>query len=106
MNEIVNKFLLVGDKFMPENLPTVLANHLLKRMNTKFIKKQQIKEKIYQNEPDEACFQHNIAYAGLRICLEEWLLLKYYVIKHVIFLKIQNIDIIVDLIQWFLNFLI
>ena len=70
MNEIVNKFLLVGDKFMPENLPTVLANHLLKRMNTKFIKKQQIKEKIYQNEPDEAYFQHNIAYAGLRICLK------------------------------------
>ena len=70
MNEIVYKFLLVGDKFMPENLLTVLADHLLKRMNTKFIKKQQIKEKIYQNEPDEACFQHNIAYTGLRICLK------------------------------------
>ena len=41
MNDIINKFLLVGDKFMPEmhlrqpGLPTVLVDHLQKIKNTK-----------------------------------------------------------------------
>ena len=69
MNEIVNKFLLAGDKFMPE-------------MNLKqpdftysacgpFIKNKERIEKfmqtgntifIYKNELDKACFQHDMAY--------------------------------------------
>ena len=69
MNEIVNKFLLVGDKFMPEM-------HLKQsgfRCNTwgPFTKNKQRIEKfmetgntnfIYKNELDKACFQHNMAY--------------------------------------------
>ena len=43
----------------------------------------------------------------LSICLEEQLLIKYYMIKHLVWLKIQNmIDINVELLQWFIDFLI
>ena len=43
----------------------------------------------------------------LIIQLEEQLLIKYCVIKHLILLKIQNeIDIKEVLLQWFINFLI
>ena len=42
-----------------------------------------------------------------RISAEEQLLIKYYVIKHLILLKIQNMmDINVDLLQWSIKFLI
>ena len=70
MNNIINKFLLVGDKFMPEM-------HL---RQPKFVysacgpftrHKERIKEfkrtgdtrYVYRNELDKACFQHNSAYA-------------------------------------------
>ena len=43
----------------------------------------------------------------LRICQEEQLLIKYYVIKRLILLKIQIIMVIKEvLLQWFVNFLI
>ena len=42
----------------------------------------------------------------LHIETEEQLLIKYYAIKHLILLKIQNMmDINVYLLQWFINFL-
>ena len=41
----------------------------------------------------------------LKIYLEEQLLIKYYMIKHLLLLKIQiMMDINVDLLQWFTNF--
>ena len=49
MNEIVNKFLLAGAKFMPkmhlsEDLPIVLLDHLLKqRKNSKFQTNKRLK---------------------------------------------------------------
>ena len=69
MNEIVNKFLLVGDKFMPEM-------HLKQPGFTysacgPFTKNKERIEKfmqtgntdfIYKNELDKACFQHDMAY--------------------------------------------
>ena len=75
MNEIVNKFLLAGDKFMPEmqlKQPTSL-NKLgfpysacepftkNKRKNTK-IKKTTTGDSryIYRNELDKACFQYDM----------------------------------------------
>ena len=48
MNEIVSKFLLAGDKFLPEmhlstDLPTVVADHLLKtKKEKKNLRKQEI----------------------------------------------------------------
>ena len=69
MNEIVNKFLLVGDKFMPEihlkqpgftdsgcssfTKSKEKIGKIFQTGNTDF---------IYRNELDKACFQHDIAY--------------------------------------------
>ena len=69
MNEMVNKLLLVGDKFMPEM-------HLKQPGFTysacgPFTKNKERIEKfmqtgntdfIYKNELDKACFQHDMAY--------------------------------------------
>ena len=69
MNEIVNKYLLAGDKFMPEL-------HLKQPGFTysacgPFTKNKERIEKfmqtgntdfIYKNELDKACFQHDMAY--------------------------------------------
>ena len=69
MNEIVNKFLQVGDKFMPEM-------HLKQSGFTysafvPFTKNKERIEKfmqtgntnfIYKSELDKACFQHDMAY--------------------------------------------
>ena len=69
MNEIINKFSLIGDKFMPEM-------HLKQPGFTysacgPFIKNKERIEKfmqtentdfIYKNELDKACFQHDMAY--------------------------------------------
>ena len=69
MNEIVNKFLLAGNKFMPEM-------HLKQLGYTysaggPFTKNKERIEKfmqtanigfIYKNELDKACFQHDMAY--------------------------------------------
>ena len=69
MNEIVNKFLLVGDKFMPEM-------HLKQPGFTysacgPFTRNKKIIENfmqtgytdfIYRNKLDKACFQYDIAY--------------------------------------------
>ena len=55
---------------------------------------------IYQNKLDKACFMEI-----LKIYTKEQLLIKYYVIKHLILLKMQNMmDINVDLPQWFIIF--
>ena len=73
MNKIVNKFLLAGDKFMPEM-------HLKQPRFTysacgPFTKKkeriQKFKEAgdtnyIYKNELNQACFQHNKAYGDFK----------------------------------------
>ena len=69
MNETVNKFLLVGDKFIPEmhlKQPDFTSSacgpstknkerteKFMKTVNTDF---------IYKNELDKACFQHDMAY--------------------------------------------
>ena len=73
MNEIVNKFLLAGDKFMP-------GKHLKQPGFTysacgPFTKNKERNEKfmqtgntgfIYRNELDKACFQHDMAYGKLK----------------------------------------
>ena len=64
MNEIVNKFLLAGDEFMPEmhlrltskDLHIVLVFHSVKK-DSRY---------IYQNELDKACFQHDMAYGDFK----------------------------------------
>ena len=70
MNEIINKFLLAGDKFMPEmHLRQPKFTYSACGPFTKH--KERIKKfketgdtrYIYRNELDKACFQHDSAYA-------------------------------------------
>ena len=69
MNEIVNKFLLVGDKFMPEmhlkqpgfTYSTCGPFTKNKERIQKF-KKTGDTSYIYKNELDKPCFQHDMAY--------------------------------------------
>ena len=69
MNEIVNKFLLARDKFMPVmhlRQPgfTYSACGLFtkNKERRKKIKETGYSRCIYQNELDKACFQHDMAY--------------------------------------------
>ena len=70
MNEIINKFLLVGDKFMPEmHLRQAKFVYLACGPFTRH--KERIKEfkctgnikLLYRNALDKACFKHDAAYA-------------------------------------------
>ena len=70
MNEIVNKFLLVSDKFMPEmhlKQPALLAYSACGPFTKNKERIQKFKETrdtsyIYRNELDKASFQHDIAF--------------------------------------------
>ena len=114
MNEMISKFLLAGDKFMPEmNLRQAGFTYIAwgpftkKKGRTQKPKETGDSKYIYQNEIDEACFQHDMAYKDFKVkgFLELELPNKYYMIKHFILLNIQNImDINADLLQWFINF--
>ena len=73
MNEIVNKFLLAGDKFMPEmHLKQPGFTYSACEPFTK--SKEQIRKfketgytsYIYKNEIDKACFQHDMAYGDFK----------------------------------------
>ena len=70
MNDIINKFLLAGDKFMPEmRLKQPQFTYSTCGPFTKH--KQRIKKfketghtkDIYRNELDKACFAHDAAYS-------------------------------------------
>ena len=73
MNEIVNKFLLAGDKFMPElHLRQPGFTYIACGPYTK--NKERINrfeetgnlQYIYQNELDKSCFQHYMAYGDFK----------------------------------------
>ena len=65
MNEIVNKFLLVGDKFMPEmhlKQPgfTYSACGPFTKNKERIEKCMQTENLFYKNELDKACVQHDM----------------------------------------------
>ena len=73
MNEIVNKFLLARDKFMPEMYLRELG--FTYSASGPFTKNKERIQKfkvtgdsryIYQNELDKACFQHDMAYGDFK----------------------------------------
>ena len=74
MNEIINKFLLAGDKFMPEMhlRDPIVGTYSACVPFTK--NKQRIREfmnkvhisVIFKNKLDEACFQHDMAYGDFK----------------------------------------
>ena len=69
MNEIVNKFLLLGDKFMPE-LHLKQPGFTYSACGSLTRNKERIEmfmqtgntDFIYRDELDKACFQHDMAY--------------------------------------------
>ena len=69
MNNVINKFLLVGDKFMPE-MHLRQPQYVYSACGPFTRHKERIKEfkrtgdtrYIYRNELDKACFQHDSAY--------------------------------------------
>ena len=69
MNEIVNNFLLAGDKFMPEmhlkqprfNCSACGPFTRSKERIEKFMQTENT-DFIYRNQLDKACFQHDMAY--------------------------------------------
>ena len=73
MNEIINKFLLVGDKFMPEmhlkqpgfTYSTCGPFTKNKERIQKF-KDTRDTSYIYKNDLDKACFQHDMAYGDFK----------------------------------------
>ena len=70
MNEIVNKFLLAGVKFMSEtHLRQPGFTYSTCRPFTKNkerIQKFKDTSYIYKNELDKACFQHDMAYGDFK----------------------------------------
>ena len=70
MNDIINKFLLVGDKFMPEmNLKQPGFTYSACGPFTKTkerIQKFRDSRYVYKNELDKACFQHDMAYGDFK----------------------------------------
>ena len=73
MNEIVNKFLLTGDKFIPEiHLKQSRFTYGACGPFTKNKKRiQKFKETgdtnyIYKNKLDKTCFQHDMAYGDFK----------------------------------------
>ena len=70
MNNVINKFLLVGDKFMPEMhlrqprfVYSACGPFTRHKERIKEFKRTSDTRYIYRNELDKACFQHDSAYA-------------------------------------------
>ena len=74
MNKIVNKFLLAGDKFMPEvhlkqpSFTYTACDPLTKNKERieKFVQTGNTNF-IYKYELDKACFQHDMAYSKSKV---------------------------------------
>ena len=73
MNKIVNKFLLEGDKFMPEmhlRQPgftySACGPFTKNKERIQNFKETGYTSYIYKNELDRACFQHDIAYEDFK----------------------------------------
>ena len=73
MNKIINKFLLAGDKFMPEmHLRQLWLTYSILGPFTKNEERIQKFEEtgdiryIYQNELGKACFQHDMAFGEFK----------------------------------------
>ena len=109
----MNKFLLVGEKFM-------LEMHLKQPGFTYsacglFTKNKERIEKFMQtgninfictNELDEACFQHDMVMANQKIYKKKISQIKFWEIKHIEWWVIQNMMVIKeDLHWWFTSFL-
>ena len=97
MNKIINKFLLTGDKFMPEmhlRQPgfTYSACDPFTKHKERIKKFNQTGDTCY--DLDKACFQHDSAYADNKDLINRTRADKVLEIKHMISLVIQNMMVI------------
>ena len=95
MNEIIKKFLLARDKFVPEmhlRQPgftySACGSFTKDKEIVKNLKKQVIQNIFMQTNSITLAFSMLWVMEISRIYLEEQFLIKYYVIKHLILLKI------------------
>ena len=84
MNDIINKFLLAGAKFMPEmhlRQPgfTYIACGQFTKNKERIQKFKQTEDSryIYKNELDKACFQDDMGYGVFKDLKKEQLLIKF-----------------------------
>ena len=84
MNEIVNKFLLAGDKFMPEMdlkqhgfTYSACGPFTKNRERIQKFKETGDTNYIYKNELNKACFQHGLVYRGFKDLAKEQLPIKF-----------------------------
>ena len=114
MNEIVNKFLLAGDKFMPEmHLKQPGFTYSACGPFTKNKKRiRKFKETgdtnyIYKTELDKACFQYDMAYLDFKVLPKRTTSEKILRDKAFNIAKIPKMkDIKGCLLLWFTNFLL
>ena len=73
MNEIVNKFLLAGDKVMPDMYSkqpgftySAWGRFTKNKERIKRFKETGDTDYIYKNELGKTCFQHDMAYGGFK----------------------------------------
>ena len=115
MNEIVNKLLLAGDKFMPE-MHLKQAGFIYSACGSFTKNKERIQKfketgdtnYIYKNELDKACFQHHMAYGDFKHLARRTASDK--VLRDKAFNIAKNPKYMTDikggLLLWFTNFLI
>ena len=112
MNEIVNMFLLAGDKFIPEmHLKQLGFTYSACGLFAK--NKERIKEfkeagdrnYIYKNELDKACFQHDMTYGDFKDLKRRKFSDQVLRDKALILLKALNMmDTKKELFPWFIEF--
>ena len=114
MNEIVNKFSLAVDKFMPE-MRWKQPGFIYSACGSSAKNKERIQKfeeigdskYIYRNELDKGCSQHDMAYGDFKELIRITASDKVLEIRHLLLLKIQNMmNVKEDLLPWFINFLI
>ena len=84
MNDLINKFLLAGDKFMPEmhlRQPgftySACGPFTKSKKRIQKLKKTGDSRYIYKNELNKAYFQHDMAYGDFKDLKKEQLLIKF-----------------------------
>ena len=97
MNNIINKFLLAGDKFMPEMhlrqpqfIYSACGPFTKHKQRIQKFKKTGDTNYIYKNELDKACFAHDAAYSDSNDLIKRTVADKILKNKAFDIAKIQN----------------
>ena len=112
MNEIVNKFLLAGHKFMPEMhlkqpgfIYSACGPFTKNKERIEKLKETGDTNHIHKNELDKACFQHDMAFGDFKDLARRTA--SDNVLRDEAFNIAKNLmDIKEDWLLWFINFLI